>query len=145
MKKYNFLNRILQIMIVLFGISFLTFLLTYMAPGDPVRAMYAASGTIPGEQILEQTRESLGLNEPFLTQYVNWLANCFHGDFGTSYSYSRPVLDLMQARLWPTLQLALGSLVLMLAVAVPIGILYPWPLLWRQSIPDRCGQLFWKN
>ena len=46
MKKYNFLNRILQIMIVLFGISFLTFLLTYMAPGDPVRAMYAASGTI---------------------------------------------------------------------------------------------------
>ena len=123
MKKYNFLNRILQIMIVLFGISFLTFLLTYMAPGNPVRAMYAASGTIPGEQILEQTRESLGLNEPFLTQYVNWLANCFHGDFGTSYSYSRPVLDLMQARLWPTLQLALGSLVLMLAVAVPIGIL----------------------
>lgn len=66
MKKYNFLNRILQIMIVLLGISFLTFLLTYMAPGDPVRAMYAASGTIPGEQILEQTRESLGLNEPFL-------------------------------------------------------------------------------
>ena len=125
MKKYNFLNRILQIMIVLFGISFLTFLLTYMAPGNPVRAMYAASGTIPGEQILEQTRESLGLNEPFLTQYVNWLANCFHGDFGTSYSYSRPVLDLMLARLWPTLQLALGSLVLMLAVAVPIGILYP--------------------
>ena len=123
MKKYNFLNRILQIMIVLFGISFLTFLLTYMAPGDPVRAMYAASGTIPGEQILEQTRESLGLNEPFLTQYVNWLANCFHGDFGTSYSYSRPVLDLMLTRLWPTLQLALGSLVLMLAVAVPIGIL----------------------
>ena len=123
MKKYNFLNRILQIMIVLLGISFLTFLLTYMAPGDPVRAMYAASGTIPGEQILEQTRESLGLNEPFLTQYVNWLANCFHGDFGTSYSYSRPVLDLMLARLWPTLQLALGSLVLMLAVAVPIGIL----------------------
>ena len=48
MKKYNFLNRILQIMIVLLGISFLTFLLTYMAPGDPVRAMYAASGTIPG-------------------------------------------------------------------------------------------------
>lgn len=68
MKKYNFLKRILQILIVLFGISFLTFLLIYMAPGDPV-------------------------------------------------------LNLMLARLWPTLQLALTSLVLMLAVAVPFGII----------------------
>ena len=123
MKKYDFLKRLAQIVIILFGISFLTFGLTYMAPGDPVRAMYAASGTIPSEEILDETREALGLNEPFLTQYVSWLTDCFHGDFGTSYSYSRPVAELLLARLWPTLKLALLSLALMLIVAVPLGIL----------------------
>ena len=123
MKKYDFLKRLAQIVIILFGISFLTFGLTYMAPGDPVRAMYAASGTIPSEEILDETREALGLNKPFLTQYVSWLTDCFHGDFGTSYSYSRPVTELLLARLWPTLKLALLSLALMLIVAVPLGIL----------------------
>lgn len=123
MNKSNLLKRILQIVIVLFGISFLTFSLTYMAPGDPVQAMYAASGAIPSEEIMDQTRENLGLNEPFLVQYVNWLTSCLHGDFGTSYSYNKPVTDLMLARLWPTLQLSLSSLALMLVVAVPLGIL----------------------
>ena len=123
MKKVGLCKRLLQILIVLFGISFLTFGLTYIAPGDPVRAMYAASGSIPSEEILDQTREALGLNKPFLTQYWNWLTGCLQGDFGTSYSYSRPVVQLMTARLWPTLKLALASLALMLAVAVPSGIL----------------------
>ena len=123
MKRRNLLKRLAQIVIVLFGISFLTFCLTHMAPGDPVLAMYAASGTIPSEEILDETREALGLNEPFLTQYVHWLTGCLHGDFGTSYSYSRPVAELLLARLWPTLKLALLSLALMLVVAVPLGIL----------------------
>ena len=123
MKRRNLLKRLAQIVIVLFGISFLTFCLTHMAPGDPVLAMYAASGTIPSEEILDETREALGLNEPFLTQYVNWLTGCLHGDFGTSYSYIRPVAELLLARLWPTLKLALLSLALMLVVAVPLGIL----------------------
>lgn len=123
MKRSDFFKRILQIVIVLIGISFLTFALTYIAPGDPVRAMYAASGSIPSEEIMEQTREALGLDQPFLTQYGNWLRNCLHGNFGTSYSYSKPVVELMLARLWPTLKLALCSLVLMLIVAIPLGIL----------------------
>lgn len=123
MRKSGLLKRILQIVIVLFGISFLTFGLTYMAPGDPVRAMYAASGTIPSEEILDQTREALGLNEPFLTQYLNWLTDCLHGDFGTSYSLNRPVAELLLARLGPTLKLSFSSLILMLLVSVPLGIL----------------------
>ena len=123
MRKSGLLKRILQIVIVLFGISFLTFGLTYMAPGDPVRAMYAASGTIPSEEILDQTREALGLNEPFLVQYLSWLTDCLHGDFGTSYSLNRPVAELLLERLGPTLKLAFASLVLMLLVSVPLGIL----------------------
>ena len=123
MKKGDLFRRLLQIVIVLFGISFITFALTYIAPGDPVRAMYAASGTIPREEILEQTREKMGLNEPFFTQYLSWLTDCLRGDFGTSYMYHRPVAELILERLGPTLRLAFFSLALMLIVAVPLGIL----------------------
>lgn len=123
MKKGDLFRRLLQIVIVLCGISFITFALTYIAPGDPVRAMYAASGTIPSEEILEQTREKMGLNEPFFTQYLSWLTDCLRGDFGTSYMYHRPVAELILERLGPTLRLAFFSLALMLIVAVPLGIL----------------------
>lgn len=116
-------KRLLQIVIVLLGISFLTFMLTYLSPGDPVTSMYAATGMMPSEAVLEQTRAELGLDKPFLVQYGNWLAGCLHGDFGTSYSLRKPVLELLSMRLVPTLKLSLLSLVLMLAVAVPFGML----------------------
>ncbi len=115
--------RLLQILVVLIGISFFTFALTYLAPGDPVRSMYAANGTIPSEEVLNETREEMGLNDPFLVQYGRWLVNCLHGDFGTSYSLKMPVLTLLSQRLWPTLKLALFSLVIMLVIAVPLGML----------------------
>lgn len=123
MNKKQLGKRLIQIVIVLIGISFLTFALTYLAPGDPVRSMYAANGNIPSEAVLEQTREEMGLNEPFLVQYGNWLTSCLHGDFGTSYLLKKPVVDLLLSRLAPTLKLALMSMVLMLIVAVPFGML----------------------
>ena len=116
-------QRLLQIIIVLIGISFLTFLLIYLAPGDPVRTMYAAAGTMPTEAELDARREELGLNDPVLVQYGRWLTNCLHGDFGTSYSTGKPIGELLASRLWPTLKLALMSLVLMLIVSVPFGML----------------------
>lgn len=61
--------RLAHIFLVLLGVSFLSFLLMYVSPGDPVRAMYAVSGSIPSEEVLEQTREELGLNDPFFIQY----------------------------------------------------------------------------
>ena len=75
-------KRLIQIVVVALGISFLSFLITYMAPGDPVRTMYAASGIVPSEEVIEQTREAMGLNRPVLVQYADWLWGCLHGDFG---------------------------------------------------------------
>lgn len=86
MSKKQLINRIIQIIIVLFGISLITFTLIYLAPGDPVRTMYAASGMIPSEDVIQQIRESMGLNDPFFVQYWNWLSSCLRGDFGISYS-----------------------------------------------------------
>ena len=123
MNKKQMLSRFLQIILVLVGISFLTFILIYMAPGDPVRAMFAASGSMPSEAVLNEIRDELGLNDPVIVQYFRWLGNCLKGDFGHSYSTGKPVAQLLSARLWPTLKLSLLSLVLMLIVAVPLGML----------------------
>ena len=114
-------KRLLQIVLVAAGISFLTFMITYLAPGDPVTAMYAAAGMMPNEEMIQETREAMGLNRPMPIQYFDWLKNCLRGDFGTSYAYHKPVAALLLERLWPTLKLSILSMFLMLFAAVPIG------------------------
>ncbi|MDO4975949.1 MAG: ABC transporter permease [Eubacteriales bacterium] len=116
-------KRLLQILIVLVGISFFTFILTYLAPGDPVKVMFQATGTIPSQELLDATRERMGLNDPMLVQYGRWVMGCLHGDFGMSYSTGRSVVSLLVSRLVPTLKLSLLSMVFMLIVAVPFGML----------------------
>ena len=118
-------SRLLQMVIVLFGISFITFLLTYLAPGDPARATLLAQGLMPSEAEVEALREQMGLNQPFIMQYINWLVACLHGDFGVSYTIAsgKPVAGLLLMRLWPTIKLALLALVIMLVFSVPLGIL----------------------
>ena len=116
-------NRLLQMLIVLIGISFLTFLLTYMSPGDPVRNMFLSTGIQPTEAQIEEAREAMGFNDPFFVRYGRWIGGCLQGDFGESYSLDKPVGELLMARLWPTLQLTIASLVIMIIVSVPLGIL----------------------
>ena len=122
MNKKQILRRIFQIVIVLIGISFVTFLLTYLSPGDPVRNMFSATGVMPTEELVQQTRDEMGLNDPFFTQYFRWLFNCLHGNFGKSYSLNKPVVELLAARVIPTLKLTLMSLILMLIISVPLGV-----------------------
>ena len=123
MSKKQLLRRLLQIIIILIGISFITFLLTYLSPGDPVRTMMMATGVEPDEAVVQEMRTRLGYNDPFFVQYFRWLGNCLHGDFGTSFKTGKPVVEILLARLWPTLQIAIFSVVLMLIIAVPLGIL----------------------
>ena len=121
--KKKIIMRIIQIVIVLFGISFFTFLLTYLAPGDPAQIMLTSSGVMPTESAVNALRESMGYNDPFFVQYFRWLGNALHGDFGMSFSLNKPVVELLLARLWPTLKLTLFSMVLMLIVSLPLGML----------------------
>ncbi len=123
MNKKQLASRLLQMLVVLIGISVLTFLLTYLSPGDPVRNMYLAQGVMPDEAQVAAQRAAMGLDDPFLTQYFRWLTNCLKGDFGMSFSLNKPVVTLLKARLWPTLKLALCSMIIMLALAVPLGVL----------------------
>ncbi len=123
MRKKIIRERLLQTGIVLIGISFFTFVLTDLSPGDPVTAMYSAGGSLPSEAVLEAAREELGLDQPFWVRYFSWLSACLRGDFGTSYSMHKPVLQLLSSRLLPTLKLAFTALLLMLTVSVPFGFL----------------------
>ena len=116
-------NRLVQILVVAVGITFLTFLITSLAPGDPVRIMFASSGMLPDEEIIQETRKILGLDREMFVQYFDWLFSCFRGDFGTSITNGTPVINLLLERLWPTLKLSLSAMVLMLLISVPIGMI----------------------
>ena len=89
----RFINRLIQMVITLIGVSFLTFCLTYLSPGDPAAMVLEASDTIVSQEVLEQTREEMGLNKPFLVQYGNWVWGVLHCDMGMSYSGKKPVVD----------------------------------------------------
>lgn len=123
MNKNAIISRLLQMVIVLIGISFLTFLLTYLSPGDPARNIYTHSGVMPTSEMIEEMRRNLGLDKPFFTQYTDWVINCLKGDFGQSFMLQKPVKELLLDRLWPTLKLTLASTVLMLLFSVPLGVI----------------------
>ena len=123
MNKNQIISRLLQMVIVLIGISFITFLLIYLSPGDPARNVYTHSGIFPTTEMIEEMRVKLGLNKPFFTQYTDWVLNCLQGNFGDSFMLQKPVSELLLDRLWPTLKLTLASAVLMLLFSVPLGVL----------------------
>ncbi len=123
MNKKQIGKRLLQVLIVLFGISFLTFGLTYLSPGDPAEIMLTECGNLPTPELLAKTRAELGLDKPFLVQYGNWLKGVVTGNMGTSYSFKVPVVDKLISCFWPTLELALLSLAIMIVVSIPLGIL----------------------
>lgn len=119
MRKYVFM-RILHIIPVLIGATFFVFALLSLSPGDPAQ-MILGMGAKPEE--LAMMREQLGLNDPLLVRYGRYMAGVLRGDFGTSYTTKQPVAAMIGLRLPNTLILSFGSLVLIMVVAVPLGVL----------------------
>lgn len=122
MGKY-IIKRLIYIIPVLLGITFLTFSLTYLSPGDPAELMLSATGITPSQQLIQQVREELGLNKPFLIQYMDWLIKIVKGDFGISYKYNMPVLDLMLRALPATFKLAGMTMLMTMIIALPLGVI----------------------
>lgn len=114
------LKRIGMLIPVLLGVSFVIFTLMHYAPGDPVRMLLGNSAT--NEQV-EAMRESMGLNDPLLLQYLNYMKNLLlHGDLGTSYVHNSPVLDMIVQRLPVTITLAILGIAFAVLLGVPAGI-----------------------
>ncbi|MDY2638157.1 MAG: nickel ABC transporter permease [Phascolarctobacterium sp.] len=123
MTKKQILARLGQIVLVLLGISFITFALVMLAPGDVVRQMIAGNEDIMVSQAeIDALRAELGLDKPFFFQYLDWLGRALQGNLGFSYMVKKPVVEELIECLPGTIILSLASLFLMMIVSVPAGI-----------------------
>ena len=122
MVKY-ILKRLVQLVVVLLGVTFLTFMNTQAAPRDAAEMKYVSMGMMPSSELLEKTREEMGLNDPVLIQYGRWLGNVLHGDLGESSKFGESVLTQMTRKLPMTLKLAGVSLVAVILISFPLGVL----------------------
>lgn len=120
MTKY-ILKRLLILIPTLLGVSFIVFSLLYLSPGD---AALAAAGPNATKETVEAIRQKLGLNEPFLVQYGNYLKNLvLHFDLGKSYQSGRSVTEAL-LRVFPTtIKLASGALVISIIMGISFGVL----------------------
>jgi len=114
------IRRILALIPVLFGISFLVFLILHLAPGDPALIMLGPKANATS---LAQLRHDLGLDQPFWVQYFRWIWRVLQGDWGRSIQLKREVLPLILLRFQATAYLTLGSALLAILLGVPIGII----------------------
>ena len=125
-------NRLVQLVLVLFLLSLMTFILMKLTPGDPILGMLEADELLVTQADQDALRKELGFEQPVLIQYGQWMSKLIRLDLGDSYIKGKPVLAEITARLPATLQLAGGALVVMVLIAAPLGLLaarYPgrWP------------------
>jgi peptide/nickel transport system permease protein len=114
------LERLLQTLPVLFGISVIVFLMITLTPGDPVEIMLADSRATPEQAA--QLRRDLGLDLPLHERFLVFLGNAVTGDFGVSFFHRRPVIEVILERLPATIELTLAAMLLAIAVAIPLGV-----------------------
>ena len=122
MKKYT-IKRILQLIPILFAITFLSYGMMRIAGSDVVTQKMENTGVVVSEATLDAAREQLGLDRPFLTQYFVWLGKLLRGDMGNSYVSGFSVFDTFISKLPATLLLTVTSILLTVIISIPLGIL----------------------
>lgn len=115
------LHRMVRLLATLFAVTFLTFSMVSLLPGDPVDTIIGQNVRTP--ELEERIRSDLGLDKPFLVRYVNWLGDAAQGDLGQSYITDQDVSDTIMDRVTVTAQLAFMAVFMAVLVAVPIGVL----------------------
>jgi peptide/nickel transport system permease protein len=113
------LRRLIQSALILLGVSFITFFLLYILPADPVRQIAGRSAT---PQTVENIRQQLGLDQPFVVQYWRYLSGLVQGDMGRSYLQKTEVAELIASRLPATLLLMVAAIFCELLLGVTMGI-----------------------
>ncbi|GED70000.1 peptide ABC transporter permease [Brevibacillus reuszeri] len=130
-------RRLLLLIPILFVVSVIIFGMSRLVPGDPALIMVGGHQTTP--EVLENIREKYHLNKPVWEQYTIWLKNTLTGDLGESFKMKQSVSVMIGERLPLTLQLVFMSIVLTLAMAVPLGIL---AAMRKQTWVDYLSSLF---
>ena len=116
-------KRILQLIPILIGITFLSFAMMRVAGSDVVNEMYANRGTEVSQEIIDAKKAELGLDQPFLVQYVRWFGGLLKGDMGKSYVTGEAVFQTFLSKLPATLLLTAMSIFMTVLISVPLGIL----------------------
>jgi len=129
------LKRFAGVVPVVFGVLLLTFLLVHLVPGDPVEVMLGESASAADRGAL---RAELGLDQPLPLQFAEYLGKLAHGDFGVSIHGHAPIAGLLAERIPATARLALLSLLIALAIGLPLGIV---AALRHRRWPDRAATL----
>lgn len=114
------LRRIIATIPVMLIVAVVVFLMLRLTPGDPA-AVIAGDNASPDD--IAMIRKSLELDQPILYQFVHWLGGILTGDFGQSFFFKKSVASLIADRIEPTLALALGTILIAVAIAVPLGVL----------------------
>ncbi|MBQ1810005.1 MAG: ABC transporter permease [Erysipelotrichaceae bacterium] len=112
-------KRLVMMIFLLLGMTFIVFASLYFAPGDPAEIAAGPSATM---EEIELMRQYLGLDRPFIVQYGTYLWNLLHGDFGTSLITRQPILSELLIRLPNTLNLATSAMILACLIGIPLGI-----------------------
>ena len=121
MRKYV-IQRFLQLIPVLLGITFLSFAMMRIAGSDAITELYGNKGAV-SQEIIDAKRAELGLDQPFLTQYVSWLCGMLRGDMGISYVSGKDVFGTFTSKLPATLLLTALSILMTVVISVPLGVL----------------------
>lgn len=137
MNVAQIINRLLQLIPVIIGVTFIVFSLMYLTPGDPVEVMFGGEGAVSQEDLARLRRE-LGLDRPFLEQYVRFLGGLLRGDFGLSLIQRQPVGTLIANRLPATIELTAAAILVSLVIAIPAGVI---AAVRRYSAIDKVGTL----
>ncbi len=117
-------RRGISAIIVLIGVSFLTFSMMHLLPGDPVQYMFAQSqGEPPDPAQIAEMRHQLGLDKPLYMQYFYYVGNALHGDFGRSIFLKREVLNIIVDNIGYTLQLTFAGLILAMVLGTVLGVI----------------------
>ncbi|MCK5719291.1 MAG: ABC transporter permease [Thiomargarita sp.] len=131
-----FLSRLISVLVVILGVITVVFLLIHLVPGDPVQAMLGETAT-PTD--LEALRETLGLNQPLMTQWWLYITGLLQGDLGQSLYSKEPIIDILMARFPATLELATAGLFVAILIALPLGSI---AALRKDSIYDNSAMIF---
>lgn len=115
-------KRLIQLIPVLLGITFLSFAMMRIAGSDAITELYGDKGAV-AQEIVDAKRAELGLDTPFLTQYVSWLGGLLTGDMGKSYVSGRDVFQTFVSKLPATLLLTALSILLTVIISIPLGVL----------------------
>lgn len=132
MRKY-ILKRLLQLIPILLGITFLSFAMMRVAGSDAVTELYTNRGTEVSQEIIDARRAELGLDKPFLIQYFSWLGGMLTGDMGQSYVSGADVFSTFLSKLPATLLLTGLSIALTVIISIPLGI---FSAMKQDRIPD---------